>query len=101
MSWLFVERLVQVSDHDIGILWNVKEIREDLDRLPTFQLRLWRLCLNLLFRCFNPCVREISLRRVSTLGPFVSRGPHLDQSNRRECRVARGCNPKNYRVNPK
>src|SRR5215475_10658809 len=77
MSWLLVERLVQVRDDDIGILRNVKEIREDLDRLPIFHLRLWRLCLNLLLRCFNPCVRDINLRRVPTLGPFVSRGPHL------------------------
>ena len=71
MSWLLVERLVQVNDHDIGMLRNVKEIREDLDRLPIFHLRLWRLCLNLLLRCFNPCVREINLRRVRTLArPF-------------------------------
>src|SRR5881296_543590 len=63
MLWLLVERLVQVSDHDIGMPWNVKEIREDLDRLPIFHLRLWRLCLNLLLRCFNPCVRD-NLRRV-------------------------------------
>ena len=48
MSWLLVERLVQVSDHDIGMVRNVKEIREDLDRLPIFHLRLWRLSLNLL-----------------------------------------------------
>jgi hypothetical protein len=58
MSWLLVERLVQVSDHDIGMHRNVKEIREDLDRLPIFHLRLWRLCLNLLLRCFNVCVRS-------------------------------------------
>ena len=78
MSWLLVERLVQVSDHDIGMPWNVKEIREDLDRLPIFHLRLWRLCLNLLLRCFNPCVREINLRRVPTLGPFVRGVPTSD-----------------------
>ena len=77
MSWLLVERLVQVSDHDIGMVWNVKEIREDLDRFSIFHLRLWRLCLNLLLRCFNPCVRDINLRRVPTFGPFVSRCPHL------------------------
>jgi hypothetical protein len=47
MSWLLVERLVQVNDHDIGMPRNVKEIREDLYRLPIFHLRLWRLCLNL------------------------------------------------------
>src|SRR5438034_11213039 len=52
MSWLLVERLVQVNDDDIGMLRNVKEICEDLDRLPIFHLRLWRLCLNLLLRCF-------------------------------------------------
>jgi hypothetical protein len=63
MSWLLVERLVRVNDYDIGMRRNVKEIREDLDRLPIFHLRLWRLCLNLLLRCFNPCVREINLRR--------------------------------------
>src|SRR6266508_1726221 len=101
MSWLLVERLGKVSDHYIGMSWNVKEIREDLGRLPIFHLRLWRLCLNLLFRCFNPCVREINLRRVPALGPFVSRGPHLDQSNRWGCRVGRGCDTENDRVNPK
>src|SRR5215813_7492458 len=74
MSWLLVERLVQVNDDDIGMLRNVKEICEDLDRLLIFHLRLWSLCLNLLFRCFNPCVREINLRRLPTLVPFVSRG---------------------------
>jgi len=52
MSWLLVERLVQVNNDDIGMPRNVKEIREDLDRLPSFHLRLWRLCLNLLVRCF-------------------------------------------------
>src|SRR5215510_2708317 len=63
-SWLLVERLVQVNDDDIGMLWNVKEIREDLDRLPIFHLRLRRVCLNLLLRCFNECVRDIiNLRR--------------------------------------
>ena len=56
---MLVERLVQFSDHDIGMLRNVKEIREDLDRLPIFHLRLWRLCQNLLPCCFNKCVREI------------------------------------------
>src|ERR671918_1045015 len=100
MSWLLVQRLVQVSDHDIGMVWNVKEIREDLDRLPIFHLRLWSVRLNLLFRCFNPCVREINLRRVATLGPFVSRSPHLDQSSHWWCRVARGCDTENDRVNP-
>src|SRR4029434_3377581 len=98
MSWLLVERLVQVSDHYIGMVWNVKEIREDLDRLPIFHLRLWRLCLNLLLRCFNPCVREINLRRVPTLGPFVSRVPHLDRSNRWGFRVCRGCDTENHRA---
>src|SRR2546423_13408095 len=101
MSWLLVERLVQVSDHDIGLPWNVKEIREDLDRLAIFYLCLWRLCLNLLLCCFNPRVREINLRRVPTLGPFVSRGPHLYQSNHWGCRVAGGCDTENHRVNPK
>src|SRR5882762_1580594 len=101
MSWLLVERLVQVSDHHIGMLWNVKEIREGLDRLPIFHLKLWRLCLNLLLCGFNPCVREINLLRVPTLGPFVSRGSHLDQSNRWWCRVAHGCDTENHRVNPK
>ena len=72
MSWLLVERLVQVSDHDIGMPRNVKEIREDLDRLPIFHLRLWRVCLNLLLCCFNECVRDIiNLRR-----PFWN--PNLD-----------------------
>ena len=75
MSWLLVERLVQVSDHDIGMLRNVKEIREDLDRLPIFHLRLWRLCLNLLLCCFNVCVREINLRRADPC-PTV-RNPNL------------------------
>src|SRR4029453_16274546 len=101
MSWLLVERLVQVNDHDIGMPRNVKEIREDLDRLPIFHLRLWRPCLNLLFRCLNPCVREINLRRVSTFGPLVSGGPHLDHSNHWWCRVARGCDTENHGVNPK
>src|SRR5262249_20161276 len=101
MSWLLVERLVQVSDHDIGMPWNVKEIREDLGRLPIFHLRLWRLCLNLLFRCFNPCVREINLRRGSTPGSFVSLGPPLPHSTDWRCRVARGCDTENYRVNSK
>src|SRR5437773_11228583 len=67
MSWLLVERIVQVSDHDIGMPRNVKEIREDLDRLPIFHLRLWSVCLNLLLRCFNVCVREITHHRVRTL----------------------------------
>src|SRR5438093_12937473 len=63
MSWLLVERLVQVNDDDIGTLRNVKVICEVLDRLPVFHLRLWRLCLNLLLRCFNPCFRD-NLRRL-------------------------------------
>src|SRR5882724_4734692 len=94
MSWLLVEWLVRVNDHDIGMPRNVKEIREHLDRLPIFLLGLWRLCLNLLLRCFNPCVREINLRRVPL-------SPHLDQSNHWWCRVARGCDTENHRVNPK
>src|ERR1044072_2167467 len=94
MSWLLVERLVRVNDDDIGMVWNVKEIREDLDRLPIFHLRFWWLCLNLLLRCFNPCVREINLRR-----PFYS--PNLDQSNRWGFRVGGGCDTENDRVNPK
>ena len=85
MSWLLVERLVQVNDDDIGMPRNVKEIREDLDRLPIFHLRLWRLCQNLLLRCFNECVRDIiNLRR-----PFWN--PNLHYSNRWGFRVARGC----------
>src|SRR4029453_9392149 len=100
MSWLLVERLVQISDHDIGMLRNVKEICEDLDRLPIFHLRLWRLCQNLLLRCFNPCVWDINLRRVPTLGPFVSRGPDLNRPNHWWCRVARSCDTENDRVNP-
>jgi hypothetical protein len=71
MSWLLVERLVQVNDHDIGMPRNVKEIREDLDRVPIFDLGLRRLCLNLLLRRFNVCARDINLHRVQTLGrPF-------------------------------
>src|SRR4051794_5178975 len=101
MSWLLVERLVQLSNHHIGMRWNVKEKSEGLDRLPIFHLRLWRLCLNLLLCCFNPSVREINLRRVTTLGPFVLRSPHLNQSNRWWCRVGRGCDTENHRVNPK
>src|SRR5262249_59395486 len=100
MSWLLVERLVQVSDHDIGMLWNVKEIREDLDRLPIFHLRLWRLCLNLLLCCFNPYVREITRHCVGALAR-LSCLPDLDQSNRWGCRVARGCDTENDRVNLK
>src|SRR6476660_1464800 len=100
MSWLLVERLVQVNDHDIGMPRNVKEIREDLYRLPIFHLGLWRLCLNLFLRCFNECVRDINLRRVRTLGrPFWN--PNLDQSNRWGSRFGRGCDTENDRVNPK
>src|SRR5262249_8424824 len=101
MSWLLVERLVQVNDDDIGMLRNVKEIREDLDRLPIFHLRLWRLCLNLLLRCFNPCVREITRHCVGALARLSSNLPDLDQSNRWGCRVAPGCDPENDRVNLK
>jgi hypothetical protein len=96
MSWLLVERLVQVNDHDIGMPRNVKEIREDLYRLPIFHLRLWRLCLNLFLRCFNECVRDINLRRVRTPGrPFWN--PNLDQSNRWGSRFGRGCDTENDR----
>src|SRR5436309_15372541 len=94
MSWLLVERLVRVSDYHIGMVWKVKEIHEDLDRLPIFHLRLWRLCLNLLLRCFYPCVRDINLRR-----PFW--GPDRGGSNHWGCRVGRGCDTENDRVNPK
>src|SRR5262249_17829018 len=70
-SWLLVERPVQVNDDDIGMPHNVKEIREGLDWLPIFHLRLWRMCLNLLLRCFNECVRDmINLRQ-----PFWNRDP--------------------------
>jgi hypothetical protein len=75
MSWLLVERLVQVNDHDIGMLRNVKEMREDLDWLPIFHLRLWRLCLNLFLRCFNPCVRDINLRVYPLLVRSFRRDP--------------------------
>jgi hypothetical protein len=75
VSWLLVEWLVQVSDHDIGMPRNVKEIREDLDRLPIFHLRLWTVCLNLFLRCFDESVRDIiNLRR-----PFWN--PDLLHSN--------------------
>src|SRR5437667_11944187 len=94
MSWLLVERLVRVREDDIGMLRNVKEIYEDLDRLPIFHLRLWRRCLNLFLRYFNPRVQDINLRGVS-------RGPHLHRSNHWWCRVARGCDTENHRVNPK
>src|SRR5690242_19128636 len=99
MSWLLVERLVQVNDDDIGLLGNVKEIREDLDRLAILHLWSWRLRLNLVLRCFYPRVRDINLRRVPTFGRFVLRGPHLRQSNHGWCRVARGCDTENHRVN--
>src|SRR6476469_10724912 len=94
MSWLLIERLVQVSDQDIGMPWNVKEIREDLDRLPILHLRLWRVCLNLLLRCFNECVRNINLRR-----PFWN--PDLLRSNHRGCRLARDGDTESDRVNAK
>src|SRR4029079_16545919 len=81
MSWLLVERLVQVNDHDIGMPRNVKEIREDLDRLPIFHLMLWRLCLNLLLCCFNVCIREITHHRVRTLARLSGNFANLDQSN--------------------
>src|SRR5262245_56790254 len=99
MSLLIVERLVQVNDDDIGMLRNVKEICEDLDRLPIFHLRLWRLCLNLLLRCLNPCVRD-KLRCVHTFTlPFWA--PDRHHSNRWGCRSARGCDTENDRVAPK
>jgi len=40
LSRLLVERFVQVRHDDIGTLRNVKEICEDLDRLPIYHLRL-------------------------------------------------------------
>src|SRR6476620_7714047 len=94
MSWLLVEWLVQVSNHDIWMPRNVKEIREDLDRLPIFHLSLGRVCLNLLLRCFKECVRNINLRR-----PFWN--PDLSRSNHRGCRLARDGDTESDRVNAK
>src|SRR5215468_5146753 len=85
MLWLLVERLVQVNNDDIRMLRNVKEIREDLDRLSIFHFRFWRLCLDLLLRCFNECIRDI----INFRRPFYS--PNLDQSNRWRSRFGRGC----------
>src|SRR5262249_34406380 len=95
MLWLLVERLVQVNDDDIRMLRKVKEIREDLDRISIFHFRFWRLCLNLLLRCFNECIRDI----INFRRPFYS--PNLDQSNRWGFRFGRGCDAENDWVNPK
>ena len=47
MSYLLFERLVQVRDDDVGMLRNVKEVCEDLDRSPMFDVRLWSALLEL------------------------------------------------------